>query len=41
MEWRTGVDKDEVGHTGANELFRGIEVRPILYNGFYVKSSRI
>jgi hypothetical protein len=39
-EWHTGIVEDEVGHSGAKQLFNGMVVWSIFYNGIQVKSSR-
>jgi len=38
-EWHTGIVEDEVGHGGAKQLFNGMVVWSIFYNGIQVKSS--
>ena len=40
-EWHTGIVEDEVGHSGAKQLFSGLLVWSIFYNGTQVKSSLI
>ena len=38
-EWHTGIVEDEVGHSGAKQLFSGMVVWSIFHNGIQVKSS--
>ena len=38
-EWHTGIVEDEVGHSGAKQLFSGILVWSVFYNVIRVKSS--
>jgi len=38
-EWHTGIVEDEVGHSGAKQLFSGLVVWSIFHNGIQVKSS--
>jgi len=40
MEWYTGVAEDEVGHSGAKQLFSCLLVWSIFHNGIQVKDSR-
>ena len=40
-EWHTGIVEDEVGHSGAKQLFSGMVVWSIFHNGIEVKSSII
>ena len=38
-EWHMGIAEDEVGHSGAKQLFSGFLVWLIFYNGIQVKVS--
>ncbi|KAK8459009.1 hypothetical protein SEVIR_2G056575v4 [Setaria viridis] len=38
-EWHGGTNQDALGHTGVDELFRGMEVRHNFHNGTQVKPS--
>jgi len=39
-EWHTGIVEDEVGHSGAKQLFNGMVVWSIFYNGIQVIKCR-
>jgi hypothetical protein len=39
--WHTGTVEDEIGHSGAKQLFNGIVVWSIFYNGVQVNLCHV